>query len=381
MPQPVRRQNPLSVSALTARRNSNVLIFLLLPLFAMSALLWFSHKLLFSIYEGPREASVAEIAQVQETGNGYDWFILHWANLQSLERRTVYTKDKYGKVIPYEYRFYILPGSPGVLVETGYSKFLGWPAELNAWISKHSDAKVNYEIASEAAKRAGHTNLAPYMLRISFNSASATQTNALIILAVFAVPVFFILLGVFRALRGLAAPLQTYGVRLLSKSIHSSQGMPVLIAEIDKQIAAAQQQKQLPGTYLLPSWLITYSPFSLTIMSFEDVVWITVFKVSTRLYGAWEISESRQINVVDRSGRHIVLRVDDIENALRVLYSRAPWAVLGPDRKMLNAFGMGRSAPARSLMYRHTRKDLIRRVDERRKAILAQYRAKISKQS
>jgi hypothetical protein len=123
------------------------------------------------------------------------------------------------------------------------------------------------------------------------------------------------------------------------------------------------------GSFLLPSWLIVNSWATFRLMSTEDVIWIAAYTVTTRQFGM-RTSERKQINVVDRFGRHVFFRVADPNAALQQIFSRAPWAVVGLDTEMKRAFGKGRAKPLGWLTYRRTRAKLVRGVDERRLAIL-----------
>jgi hypothetical protein len=123
------------------------------------------------------------------------------------------------------------------------------------------------------------------------------------------------------------------GPRLL-KSARGSEGLAKLVTEIDAQMSAAQRLHKSPATFLLPSWLISRHPVGLILMSFEDVVWAAAYTAKN--------SRRLQINAVDRFGRHIIIPVKDANPTLQAISSRAPWAVVGPDEEMEEAFGKGK---------------------------------------
>jgi hypothetical protein len=106
-------------------------------------------------------------------------------------------------------------------------------------------------------------------------------------------------------------------------------------------------------------------------VSFEDMVWAAAHTAKN--------SRRLQINAVDRFGRHIIIPVKDANPTLQAISSRAPWAVVGPDKEMEEGFGKGKPlALFPWLAVEDKRLKLIRRVDERRKAILAQSKAQHS---
>jgi hypothetical protein len=176
--------------------------------------------------------------------------------------------------------------------------------------------------------------------------------------------------GALRALLGLDNPLRTYDVRRLLKSARGGEGLAKLAAEIDAQMPAAQRLHK--STFLLPSWLISLSSARVIFMSVEDLVWAAAYTVRS--------SRRLQINAVDRFGRHIVISVKDVNAMLQAISSRAPWAVAGPDKEMEEAFGKGKPLGLFPwLAVEDKRLKLIHRVDERRKAILAQFKAQHSR--
>jgi hypothetical protein len=364
---------PLTVAGMAARRNRSVLVSTALVLLPILAVVWLAHGMLLTVIRGPREATGADIIAAQARGDDHNWFVLA-DQLRDLNVNRLETwRDRQGHVQQTRYSLYVVPGSPGILLETA-SQSLEVP--VYAWIasgSLHDPSNSSYTRGREAAERLG-TTLAPFMLTGSNAPPVLARIGTAIVWTPVALVVVLLLRGLFRAMRGLHDPLKTWNVRYLLKSSRAAEGLDRLVREIDAQAARAKLSLTPYGNSLLPSWVIVNGALTFRLMSTEDVIWIAPYTVTRSSYG-FKTGQHQQINVVDRFGRHIIFRVSDPNAAVRQIYSRAPWAVPGLDTEMQRAFGKARAKPLGWLTHRRLRAELVRDVDERRLAILAQVKA------
>jgi hypothetical protein len=156
------------------------------------------------------------------------------------------------------------------------------------------------------------------------------------------------------------------------RSARAAEGLDWLIHDIDRQAARANLSMTSYGNFMLPSWLVTNRRVHFNLMSTDDIVWISAWTITTRTYGI-KTAMRGEVHVVDRFGRRIAISGADLNAGIRQIHARAPWAVVGPDAEMVRAFGKKGNAIRWEI--RGMRAELVRRVDERRLAILEQARA------
>jgi hypothetical protein len=379
---------PLTVAGLAARRNRFVLVVVMLLLPPVAAVVWFAHGLWLTVLYGPRPATATEIVAARTQGDNHQWFLLT-EQPRYLNVSRLLTNQKPQGPIQVQFFLYVLPGSPSILLEAEHGRIQTPPSAstertdlqppVYAWISARNP--FDYVRARESAARLGYASLAPFMLMWSNQSPTFTRMVTAIAAAPVAVALLSLLRGLVVAVRGLRDPPRTPSVRCLLRSSRGAEGLDRLVREIDAEAA----QAQLPLTFrspswrILPSWLIVKFGRLFRLVSTEDMIWIAAYTVTKRLWGLLPVAMSGRIHIVDRFGGWTVLRVPRDLNAallLQQIHSRAPWAVAGPSLEMKQAFGTGSEAPWWRLMtHRRSRPELVRRVDERRLAILRQTRA------
>ena len=379
---------PLTVAGLAARRNLFVLVVAMLLLAPVAAVVWFAHGLLLTVLYGPRPATATEIVAARTQGDNHQWFLLTEQPRYLNVNRLLTNQTPQGP-IQVEFFLYVLPGSPGILLEAEHGRVQTPPSAstertdlqppVYAWISPRNP--IDYVAARESARRLGYASLAPFMLARSNLSPTFTRVVTAIAAAPVAVALLSLLWALVVAVRGLRDPPWTPSVRHLLRSSRGAEGLDRLVREIDAEAARAQLPLafQSPSWRILPSWLIVQSGRRFRLVSTEDMIWIAAYTVTTRLWGLLPVAVTYRIHIVDRFGRWTVLRVPRDQNAallLQQIHSRAPWAVAGPSQEMKQAFGTGAEAPWwRLITHRGSRPELVRRVDERRLAILSQARA------
>jgi hypothetical protein len=365
---------PLTVAGMAARRNRFALAGLALAVLPVVVIVWLAQGFWLTVLLGPREATAAELIAARAGGDDHEWFVLAERPRALGVNRVLTLRNAQGQVQQTQSFLYVVPGSPSILFET-QSTNLKTPINAEppyyAWISSRDPFDGTYRRAREAAAQLGYTSLASFMLIGSGGSPTVTRIATAIVAAPVAIVLVLILRGLFVTLRNLRDPLRTAGVRYLLKSSRAGEGLDQLVREIDSQAAHAGLRMNSYGSFLLPSWLIVNR---LVLMSTEDVIWIVPYTVSTRQFGI-KTAERHQLNVVDRFGRHILFRPTDLNAGLRQIFSRAPWAVVGPDTQMERAFGKTRRNLFAWLKGRRNRAELVRSVDARRLAILTQAKA------
>ncbi len=348
---------PLTVAALTIRPNRLKLRASILLLTILVAIPVLARHWLNGAFRDPIEADAATIVAAQATGDEYRWFLVS-EKPQRVDRRTVISRLN-GRIQRTDYYLHVLPGTPNILIDTEYSDIKAPFYAYLPFASRGSLAEGNYSRAKEAAVGLGYTGFAPFMLSVDYHSASHNLWVAGILTAIFAVPFLLALRLFINALRGLLNPLSTPRLRqLLKKPARAGESIEQLAAEIDGQAARANLKLERKGAFLLPSWLVSYFGAGFLLISIEDVIWIAP-------------QNATSICVFDRYGRFIALHFEDVNDGLRRVCARVPWAAVGPLAEAL-AFGFklpGQRAPRN---WQRARKELIRRADERRKAMRAQ---------
>jgi hypothetical protein len=172
-----------------------------------------------------------------------------------------------------------------------------------------------------------------------------------------------------RMLRVLLNYLRAGQIARLRKSVRAPEGLPALVAEIDRQLAGRDPKARRMGPILLPSWLVYVTPFSFSLTSASDVIWVAPYIVTGKLYGVIPVSRRHQLHIVSRNGRKLSLPILEtrIPEALAAYRRWAPWAVIGPDKTMEEYFGRSGSW--------HTgpraKAEVIAMIDKRREEILA----------
>ena len=379
---------PLTVAGLAARRNRFVLAVVILVLLPVAAIVWFAHGFLLTVLYGPRPATATEIVAARTQGDTQQWFLLT-EQPRYLNANRLLTQQTPQGPIQLQFFLYVLPGSPGILLEAEHGRVQTPPSAATertdlqppvyAWISPRNP--IDYVASRESARQLGYASLAPFMLATSNLSPTFTRVVTAIAAAPVAAALLWLLWALVVAVRGLHNPLRTPCVRYLLRSSRGAEGLDRLVGEIDAEAARAQLPLAFPSPSwrILPSWLIVKRGRLFKLVSTEDMIWIAAYTVTTRVWGLFAVAKVDRIHIVDRFGRWTVVEVRRDQNAallVQKIHSRAPWAAAGPSQEMKQAFGTGSEAPWwRLLTHRGSRPELVRRVDERRSAILSQARA------
>lgn len=365
---------PLTVAAMATRRSRVTPLLIGLPILTILALVYWSSDDWKSILYGPRKATVTEILAAHAIKDGQEWFEIREKPVfvGGLSPNLAVEADGRKKAEAY---FYVLPGQTGILIA---SKRSNVQPPFRVWLSSIRTAHPILSNVRAAGADLGHRRLAPFMLIVADQNVRGVQAGTAILVALVTIPLPALLLIFFRAIRGLKHPLETPAVMRLLQSVRAREGLDKLIAEVDAQAAAANLCAKSDRTFLLPSWAID-NALNFTIMSLEDVIWIFPHTVTARnRFGM--IAELPRIMVADRIGRCLTISVGEMKQNLYHLCAQAPWALVGPDREMLWAFG-DNTRPLLSKIVRfsglraHMRAKVIRDNDWRRAAYLASEKA------
>ena len=176
---------------------------------------------------------------------------------------------------------------------------------------------TSYRRARQQLNRwGGSIPLSPLLLRTS-DGVALTQwaTGSGITVATIA-----LLVMLWRTLRALQDFTRAAPIARLRKSVGAEAGVLALVAEIDQQLATLDPKARRTGPLLLPSWLVSVSSNTFSLMSASDVVWVASYKVTRRLYSVIPVSRSHQIQVVSRNKQSVALQVGAGERVRGVVH-------------------------------------------------------------
>jgi hypothetical protein len=260
-----------------------------------------------------------------------------------------------------------------MIVETSQSQL---PTTFLAWASEFDQEGETYKRARRQLDQWGATRvpLSPVLLRTS----GGVEVTRWVAGSAIAVAALVIIVMLWRTGRAMLDYRRAAPIARLRKSVRASEGVRNLVAEIDQQLAGLDPTARRSGPILLPSWLVTVTRNSFSLMSSSDVIWIAPYTVTRKLYSLIPLSKTQQVHIISRTGQTAALEVasDRMQDVLTALYRWAPWAVVGNDAAMETRFGKTRwgvfkrlfsSAPSRA--------DLIAAVDKRREQIRAAWAA------
>jgi hypothetical protein len=358
---------PLTLRGLAMRQNGLVLGLTLVAAALLSGALWYWSADLRRIAQGPEAVTLAQVSQMGAEASGR-WFEItpgvpaHYLFKTTTYRRRSGTSDT---------NYFALVTDKAVIVATGMSVL---PTTFLAW-SHVLEQEGPYRSARQQLDlRAGGTSripLSPLLLRTSLGVAFTQWATGSGIAVVTLVLIFMF----WRTLWAMQDFTRTGPIARLRKSVRAEAGLPALVAEIDRQLAGLDPRTRRTGPLLLPSWLVSITPRSFSLMSASDVVWVAPYQVTRRLYSVIPISRSHQLRIVSRNRETVALQMprERIGDVLTTLAHWAPWAVIGPDRAMEARFCKAKGWPAMTRLVGRvpSRADLIAAVDRRREQIMA----------
>jgi hypothetical protein len=358
---------PLTLRDLAMRRSSIVLALTLAAAALLGGALWYWFNDLRRIAHGPEPVTLAQVSQMGVEAAG------RWLKITSDVRpghllKTTTRRRRGGESVT---NHFVLIKDKAVVVETSMAAL---PATFLAWSSVFEEGSGYYQRARQQLNLwagASRVPLSPLLLRTSAEVAFTQWATG----SAIAVTAILLLVVLLRTLRAMQDFTRIGPIARLRKSVRAEVGLPALVAEIDQQLAMLDPRARRTGPLLLPSWLVSVTPSSFSLMSASDVVWVAPYKVTRKLYAVIPISKSHQIQIMSRGGQSVALQVtqERIGDVLTTLSRWAPWAVIGPDRAMEARFGKatGWGALRRLFGNMPSRAELIAAVDGRREHILA----------
>jgi len=365
---------PLTLHQLANKKNSVVLALTIVAAGLFAVFLWFVSNHIRRVAFGPVPVTVTELSKMGVEA-APKWFDVT-AEVKPSHLLQTTTKGRGGTTVT---NHFVFMGDNAVVVETSETEL---PPTFPAWaqvFDQNSDyykrARRQLDLWTGSGRR---VPLSPLLLKTSGGVAS-TQSFTAAAIAVVAIVLFFFFWRTTRALQDFT---RTAPIARLQKSVRASEGLPNLIAEIDRQLAALDPKTRRRGPLLLPSWLLKVSWRTFSLISSSDVIWVAPFKTVTRLYAIIPISKRFEIHVLTRYGQTVRLPVsqDKIPEVLTTFYHWAPWAVIGPDPTMADNFAkLGRTRMWGLSSTKRSRAELIQTVDKRREEIFAMRAAQPSR--
>src|SRR5262245_55655580 len=316
------------------RRNSLVLGLTAAAVAVLVGALWYWSDQLWRIAQGPEPVTLAQLSQGGVEASG------RWLEVTSDVRpghllKTTSRRRRGGESIT---NHFALIKDKAVIVETSLSAlpatFLAWSSVFDEESDYYKRARRQLDAWSGAPSR---IPLSPLLLRTS-SGVAFTQWGTVSAIGAAAIVLIVLFLRTLWVLQDFT---RTGPIARLRKSVRAPSGVRALVAEIDGQLATLDPRARRTGPLLLPSWLVSVTQSSFSLLSASDVVWVTPYKVTRRLYSVIPISRSHQVHVVSRTRQSVALQVpqDRVGDVLRTLHHWAPWAVVGPDPTMEARFG------------------------------------------
>jgi hypothetical protein len=312
-----------------------MLIPLVIAVCLLGALLWYQSGNIRRLAEGPQPVTLAQLSAMGNDAAG------RWIELTNdvPPRHLLQTADpvldrqgrQVGTVILH---YFALAGDftstkDRVVIIQSQTEL---PATIVARVAPKDS--YNYTKArSDLQKWKGLQFPPPPLSPVLLDTPSFIGTRVIWALVIASTIALAILL--WRTLRGLRNPLHAAPIARLRKSVRDPEGLPALVAEIDRQLAGRDPKARRMGTILLPSWLVKVTPFSFSVLSASDVIWVGPGKIVS-------VAGRRvEILIVDRNGRKhsVPMPANLIPEKLLAFARWAPWAVIGADETMNAHFG------------------------------------------
>jgi hypothetical protein len=356
-------RRPLTLRQLVRRRNSIILIPIAIVAALFGALLWY-HLLWFQsdniwrTFESPQPMTLAQLSAMGNDAAGR-WIELTIDVPAKHLLQTVTPAGRRGSsMVVLNYfalvRDFTSAKDKAIIVLAGRAEL---PTTFVARVVPEDSDNYKYVRRELYKWKSIEFPQAPVLLETP--SLVGTRVIwALVIAITIAVAIML-----WRILRGPRNPLRAAPIARLRKSVRAPEGLPALVAEIDRQLAGLDPTARRMGPILLPSWLAHVTPFSFSLISASDVIWVGPGRIVS--IGG----QRNEILIVTRYWRkHSVLTPANlIPDRLAAFHRWAPWAVIGADETMKASFGR----PGWWLTGSKAKARLIAMIDKRREEILA----------
>ena len=278
---------PLTLRDLAMRRSSIVLALTLAAAALLGGGLWYWFNDLRRIAQGPEPVTLAQVSQMGVEAAG------RWLEVTSDVQpghllKTTARRRRGGESVT---NHFVLIKDKAVIVETLMSAL---PATFLAWSSVFEEERDYYQRARQQLNLwagASRVPLSPLLLRTSAEVAFTQWATG----SAIAVTAIILLVTLWRTLRAMQDFTRIGPIARLRRSVRAEAGLPALVAEIDRQLATLDPRARRTGPLLLPSWLVSVSSNTFSLMSASDVVWVAPYKVTRRLYSVIPVSRSHQI--------------------------------------------------------------------------------------
>jgi hypothetical protein len=364
----------LTLRELARRRNSLLLELTVLALILFGAFLLSISNFLWWVARGPEPVTFTQLSEMGTEAAG-KWFDVT-AEVQPVHLLQTTSRSRKGATSVTNH--FALIGSKAVVVQTERSAL---SSAFLAWASEFDENNAFYNGARRRLNDGGGARIpfSPLLLTVSVGGVTSTRW---FVTSAISIVVILLLIPLWRLLRAMQDFTRTPQIARLRKSVRASEGLPALIAEIDKQLAAIDPDPNTRrrGPILLPSWIIGAK---LSVMSSSDVIWVAPYVVVTKLYGMVAVSVSKQhtVRVISRTGQTVQFQAPagSAGEVLTIFHQWAPWAVIGADPAMETRFGPRRKFLVRLFSRHPSRAKLIAAVDKRREQFLAMRAAQMGR--
>lgn len=224
---------------------------------------------------------------------------------------------------------FVVFGERAYVVETGRDTL---PPRFEAWASTWHDANPYYQRARSQLDvwTAGHGSIPLSPLRLETGQSVETVRLELgVTLMLATAGIVYLLWRAIRLLRDFTAAAP---IARLRRSVRAGEGIPALIKAIDTQLAGIDPGSRSTGVFVVPGWLISAGAASFDLMSADDIVWITAYTRTTRLYMI-PLWRRHLLKAFDRQRRALTWRLPGhaVADAVSRLHGVAPWAAVGGD--------------------------------------------------
>jgi hypothetical protein len=236
-------------------------------------------------------------------------------------------------------------------------RFLAWASQFRPLDEYYSRARQQLDVWT-----AGHDSI-PLSHVILRTGASVNSVRFFLGLAL-ALAAAGIVYLVWHAVRMVGDWKKAPPIARLRRSVRAREGIPTLIAAIDKQLARIDPKYNLMDDFILSGWLVSVQSRWFDLMSADDIVWIAPFTKTTRVYYVIPVWRQHLVKVFDRHRRAVTLKVhrDDVTDTMKRVHQIAPWAIASNDARVYRMFRKRKS---------RERAALIQAVDNRRQEIRA----------
>ena len=321
---------PLTLRELARSRNTGRLVVIVIATLLFAGGLVYISNRIRHVINGPRPITLAELVSMDSDAIG-GWFDVaidvpprHLLKTTTKGRGRTSVTNHFALIRDFT------AANKTIIVQAELDEL---PTTLLAWAFEFDQNGEYYRRARSQLDRwtAGMSRQVPISPVLLRPSHSVEVERSIMGSAIAIIALVLVITG-WRTARGLANYLRVPPIARLRRSVRAPQGLPSLVAEIDRELAGLDPKARRTGPIILPSWLINVTPTTFTVMSASDVVQVMPVIVRTKLYYVIPISKRHEVRVRSRTGDKLALpmRENKIPEVLTVLHHWAPWAVIGP---------------------------------------------------